>query len=55
MGQESKWGKGQDGPLWLKAAVKTIESNWAKKSHLRPGPSWVWPTNILFCRMFPGI
>ena len=36
----SKWAKGQHGPmiLWLKSAVKTIESNWAKRSQVGPGP-----------------
>ena len=45
MGQGSKWAKGQNGPriLWLKPAVTTIESNWAKRSQLglvqvEPGP-----------------
>ena len=43
MGQESKRAKGQDGLLWLKSAVKTIESNWAKRNQLGPGSSWAWP------------
>ena len=38
--KESKWAKGQNAPriLWLKSAVKTIESNWAKRSQVGPGP-----------------
>ena len=39
----SKWAKSQDGMLWLKSAVKTIESNWTKRSLLGPGSSWAWP------------
>ena len=31
------------GLLWLKSAVKTIESNWAKRSQLGPGSRWAWP------------
>ena len=31
---------GYDGLQWLKSAIKTIESEWAKWSHLGPGPSW---------------
>ena len=36
--KESKWAKGQNGPriLWLKSAVETIESNWAKRSQVGP-------------------
>ena len=34
----SKRSKSQDGLLWLKSAVKTIESNWAKRSQVGPGP-----------------
>ena len=29
--------------LWLNSAVKTIESNWAKRSQLGSGSSWAWP------------
>ena len=29
------------GLLWLKSAVKTIESNWVKRSQLGPGPFWL--------------
>ena len=39
--KESKRAKGQNGPriLWLKSAVKIkIESNWAKRSQVGPGP-----------------
>ena len=43
MGQESKCAKGQDGLLWLKLAIKTIQSNWAKKHQLGPGSSWARP------------
>ena len=28
------------GLLWLKSAVKTIESNWAKRSQLEPASNW---------------
>ena len=38
-----KWPKSQNGPLWLKLAVKTIESNWVKSSQPGPGSSWAWP------------
>ena len=31
------------GLLCLKSAVKTIESNWAKRSQLGPGSRWSWP------------
>ena len=34
---------GHDGLLWLKLAIKTAESNWAKRSQLGPGSSWAWP------------
>ena len=30
------------GLLWLKSAVKTIESNWAKRNQLGPGSTWAW-------------
>ena len=33
---------GYDGLLWLTSAIKTIESEWAKWSHLGAGPSWAW-------------
>ena len=36
----SKWAKSQDGLLWFKSAIKTIESNWARRSQLGPGSSW---------------
>ena len=39
----SEWAKSQDGLLWLKTAVKTIESNWAKRNQLEFGSSWAWP------------
>ena len=39
-----KMGQGQDGLLWLKSAVKTMESNWIKRSQLGPGSSWAWST-----------
>ena len=39
----SKWSRSQDGLLWLKSAVKTMESNWAKRSQLRSESSWAWP------------
>ena len=35
--------KGQDGLLLLKTAIKTTESNWAKRSQLGPESSWAWP------------
>ena len=41
--QGPRWVKNQDGLQWLKSAVKTIESNWAKRSQLGPGSSWAWP------------
>ena len=35
---------GQDSSrlLWLKSAVETIESNWAKRSQFGPGSSKAW-------------
>ena len=40
----SEWAKSEDGLLWLKSAVKTIESNWTKRNQLGPGgSSWAWP------------
>ena len=35
--------QGQNGPriLWWKSAVKTIESNWAKRSQVGPDPFWL--------------
>ena len=36
----SKWAKGQDGLLWLKSAVKTIDSNWARRSQFGPRSRW---------------
>ena len=39
----SKLAETQDGLLWLKSAVKTIESNWAKKSQYGLWSSWAWP------------
>ena len=39
----SKWAKIQDMLLWLKLAIKAMESNWAKRSQLGPGSSWAWP------------
>ena len=41
--ETSKWAKSQDALLWLKSAVKTIESKWAKRSQLGRGLSWAWP------------
>ena len=38
-----KVAKSQDGLLWWKSAVKTIESNWAKGSQLGTGSSWARP------------
>ena len=37
MGQESRWA------AVVKSAVKTMESNWSKRSQLGPGSSWAWP------------
>ena len=37
----SRWVKSRDGLLWLKSAVKTMESNWAKRSQFGPGPFWL--------------
>ena len=39
----SERAKSQDGQLWFKSAVKTIESDWAKRSQIGPGSSWAWP------------
>ena len=39
----SKWAKGRYGLLWLKSAIKTIKSDWAKMSQLGPESSWAWP------------
>ena len=47
-----KWAKSQDGLLWLKSAVKTIPSNWAKSSQLGPGSSWAW-TNVTRSQIGP--
>ena len=38
VGHESKRAKGQDGLLWLKTAVKTIQ---VERSQLGPGPFWL--------------
>ena len=38
----SKWVKTQDGLLSLKLAVKTIESNFAKRSQFGHGSSSAW-------------
>ena len=38
-----KVAKSQDGLLWWKSAVKTIEPNWAEGSQLGTGSSWAWP------------
>ena len=39
----SKWAKSQDELLWLKPAVKPVESSLAKRSQLGPESSWAWP------------